>query len=473
MPVQRRGFLRLVAGAIGLAAAGSSVTGLPAALARPQLPGVRPTRRPARTLPKPTAALVTRWDADPWSRGSYSALPPGTSPSARRALAGLVLADRVVLAGEYASSNAPATTHGALASGDAAARRLLDRLDPDRVLVVGAGIAGAAAAARLRDAGVEVVVLEARERIGGRIHANTDWGAPIEMGAAWIHGITDNPVTTLARGAGLPLVPMDWENAITRDTVTGKPSPAADQSDAQLLDLMDELADAEPPLSTSTAGWLRNQGWSANRLHAWAQAVEISQEYGLDPAALGVRAFSEGDWQRGGDVLVGGDYATVVQQLLAGIEVRLRTPVTSVLPGRGGIVARGDSGLELSADGAIIAVPVALLQAGIPNLGPLPGPARTALAGLRTGSLEKVVLRYAEQWWGEVRAIGVVGGGAPGAPAGSQAALRWTELVSISDLVGFPAVVAFSGGSAARTRPASDASCVAEAVAALEAAFRD
>jgi hypothetical protein len=44
--------------------------------------------------------------------------------------------------------------------------------------------------------------------------------------------------------------------------------------------------------------------------------------------------------------------------------------------------------------------------------------------------------------------------------------------VSISDLVGFPGIVAFSGGRAARTRPASDAACVAEANAALQAAFR-
>lgn len=431
-----------------------------------------------RTLPTPVQALVTRWDVDPWSLGSYSALPVGSSGSARAVLADLLLGDRIALAGEYASVAAPATTHGALESGRLAARRLRRRRDPARVLVVGAGIAGAGAAQQLHEAGVAVTVLESRDRVGGRIHANTSWGAPVEMGAAWIHGVTGNPVTGLARSAGLSLVPMDWENAITRDTVTGRASPPADAADARLQDLMDELADAEPPARTSTAAWLRSAGWRSDRLNAWAQAVQITQEYGRDPAGLGVRAFSEGEWQRGGewqregDVLVGGNYGTIVNDLLDGIEVRLGSAVVSLTANTDGVVAELDSGERIQAEAAVVAVPLALLQRGRPRIQPWPAQAQRALGGLVTGNLEKVVLRYDEPWWGEVRAIGVVGGGVPGAPAGSQAALRWTEVVSLDDLLGFPALVAFSGGSAATTRPPSDAACVAEAVAALEAAFR-
>ena len=102
----------------------------------------------------------------------------------------------------------------------------------------------------------------------------------------------------------------------------------------------------------------------------------------------------------------------------------------------------------------------------------MPANVRSALRSLSTGSLEKVVLRYDEQWWGPEQVIGVVGGGVPGAPAGSLAALRWTEYYSLTKLVGFPALVGFSGGQAARTRPTSDAACVSEVTAALAAAFR-
>jgi len=100
-----------------------------------------------------------------------------------------------------------------------------------------------------------------------------------------------------------------------------------------------------------------------------------------------------------------------------------------------------------------------------------PAPVRSAIDALVTGDLEKVVLRYDEQWWGDHRVFGVVGGGATGAPTGSLAALRWTEFYSLTDVVGFPTLVGFSGGKSARKRPSRDSQCVKEATRALDAAF--
>jgi hypothetical protein len=93
------------------------------------------------------------------------------------------------------------------------------------------------------------------------------------------------------------------------------------------------------------------------------------------------------------------------------------------------------------------------------------------MADLRTGDLEKVVLRYDEAWWGDHKVIGVVGGGAAHAPAGTDAALRWTEFYPLTDVIGEPALMGLSGGLSARRRPRSDAACAAEAVAALDAAY--
>lgn len=102
----------------------------------------------------------------------------------------------------------------------------------------------------------------------------------------------------------------------------------------------------------------------------------------------------------------------------------------------------------------------------------MPKAVTAALRGLTTGNLEKVILRYDKQWWGDSQVLGIVGGGVSGAPDGSPASLRWTEFYSLTPLVGFPALVGFSGGLAARTRPASDAACASEAQARLAAAFR-
>ncbi|WP_231984474.1 FAD-dependent oxidoreductase, partial [Mycobacterium sp. E342] len=82
--------------------------------------------------------------------------------------------------------------------------------DARSVLIVGAGMAGLSAARSLADAGWPVRVIEARDRIGGRVHTDRDWGAPLEMGASWIHGTSDNPMVPLARQAQAKLVTTDY-----------------------------------------------------------------------------------------------------------------------------------------------------------------------------------------------------------------------------------------------------------------------
>lgn len=427
--------------------------------------------RPRRRVPTPTASLVTRWDTDTWSRGSYSSLPAGTSPAVRRTLADAILGGRIALAGEYASTAYPSTTTGAYLSGQHAARRLLDLVNARTAIVVGAGIAGAAAARGLRAAGLDVTVIEARDRVGGRIWSNDEWGVPVELGAAWIHGTRGNPIVPLARSAGLGLVPTDYDDAVARDTVTGLPSSKADARWSRLDVLLGQLGEAWPPKSLTVADWLLRKGWTSDRIDAWAAQVEVTQEYALDPTRLGVRATEEGAAYRGGDVLVAGGYATIVDDLLAGSDVRRGSAARSVASRGAKVDVALASGERLAADIAVVAVPLALVRAGLPKLPDMTRGVRTALRGLVTGVFEKIVLRYDEQWWGDHRVYGVVGGGAPGAPAGSAAALRWTEFYSLTDVLGFPALVGFSGGSSARSRPESDAACASEAQRALTAAF--
>ena len=72
---------------------------------------------------------------------------------------------------------------------------------PRKVCVIGAGISGLRAAELLTTAGFEVTVLEARDRIGGRIHQSSRFGPLIDLGASWIHGTQGNPFVHLAEKA--------------------------------------------------------------------------------------------------------------------------------------------------------------------------------------------------------------------------------------------------------------------------------
>jgi monoamine oxidase len=75
----------------------------------------------------------------------------------------------------------------------------------ERVLVVGAGIAGLTVANALAHGGVECLVLEARGRIGGRLHTVDLAGSPVDLGGSWIHMPGGgNPMHAFARLAGVP-----------------------------------------------------------------------------------------------------------------------------------------------------------------------------------------------------------------------------------------------------------------------------
>jgi monoamine oxidase len=80
------------------------------------------------------------------------------------------------------------------------------------VVVIGGGAAGIAAARRLQDAGVDCLLLDARDRLGGRIFTDTRSGYPLDLGAGWLHSANVNPWTEIAerQGKTVDKTPPPW-----------------------------------------------------------------------------------------------------------------------------------------------------------------------------------------------------------------------------------------------------------------------
>ncbi|KAL9672892.1 hypothetical protein QQ045_029145 [Rhodiola kirilowii] len=86
------------------------------------------------------------------------------------------------------------------------------------VIVIGGGISGVAAAHALSNASFEVLLLESRDRLGGRIHTDYSFGCPVDMGASWLHGVcNENPLAPLIRSLGLPLYRTSGDNSVLYD----------------------------------------------------------------------------------------------------------------------------------------------------------------------------------------------------------------------------------------------------------------
>src|ERR1700731_3725563 len=91
------------------------------------------------------------------------------------------------------------------------------------VAVIGAGAAGIGAARRLADKGsVSVLVLEARDRVGGRVHTIEPSGFPLDRGAEWLHSADRNPLSPIARDLGFRVHrrPPEWTTRLRRSGET-------------------------------------------------------------------------------------------------------------------------------------------------------------------------------------------------------------------------------------------------------------
>lgn len=291
--------------------------------------------------------------------------------------------------------------------------------DPD-VIIIGAGIAGLAAACELGRAGLSVVMLEARERIGGRIFAAHDAasGAEIALGAEFIHGKPAEIWQPLEQ-AGVERVEVEGR----KWCVSGGRICPCDFS-SQIDSILEQMDDSLPDESflDFLARCCPNPANDPRQEEAKQRVIGYVAGYdAADPAQVGVHWLVQG--MRAEEALDGerafrpkGGYGQLVelfrkQAASHNVVIRTGTVVERInwSPGRVEITAnQGGASSAFRATRAVITLPLALLKAPAGETGaveftpPLPQQKLDALDRLETGKVMRVVLRFRQRFWEKI-----------------------------------------------------------------------
>ena len=309
--------------------------------------------------------------------------------------------------------------------------------DPDRtsklsadVVVVGAGLSGLSAAKALADAGREVVVLEARDRVGGRLLNMTLGGATtVDVGGQWV-GSDHTRVQRLAAelgieifpqfGAGKNLLDVGGTRRLYRGTIprVGLRVLWDVFLARRRLDRLARGVSAGEPWAAERAAELDRQtlaGWCADNVR-----TEMAREliglacrtvWGAGPAELSMLhvlfyVSSAGGFDKlidteGGaqqDRLDGGAQSLPLRLAEAlGERIRLGTPVTKIAQGQSSATVAA-AGIEVEAGRVIVALPPALVST-IEFDPPLPERRRLLAEQLRPGRLTKCMALYERPFW--------------------------------------------------------------------------
>ncbi len=261
--------------------------------------------------------------------------------------------------------------------------------------MVGAGAAGVAAARHLHDAGRDVLLVEASDRVGGRAHsvALSRIGVTVDLGCGWLHSAKRNPWTALAESAGFtvdrasPKWGEQWrdlgfspgERQASGEAWQRWESAALAARDGPDRPLSDFVADDDPwrPMLDAISGYVNGAPLTRVSLHDWAAYED---------------AASDDNWA------VREGYGTLVAHHAAGVPARLSTPVTRI-DHRGRRLRLDTPSGVIETDRVILCVPTTVLaDGGIAFDPPLPAKAEAA-AALPLGLADKVFLHVDRPEW--------------------------------------------------------------------------
>jgi len=271
------------------------------------------------------------------------------------------------------------------------------------VVVIGAGMAGVAAARECARAGHDVVVVEATDRVGGRIHTDRDLcDIPVELGAEFIH--TDAADTLVEiEPAGLHLLRCNPADGFDMRIAGLRSADVyAHPSMARIGDLLGDVERWDGPDCTAEE-LLRARGVEGPA-RALAEQMLCLHPLG-DPhevSVVGLRDDRVVELERGVDHRVTEGYDALPTAMAIGLDVRFGFDVATVHWTADSVRVVAATGEELTAAAAVCTLPVGVLRSGAIGFEPdLPAAKWRALSFLEMGAVAKVVVRFTERFWDE------------------------------------------------------------------------
>lgn len=277
--------------------------------------------------------------------------------------------------------------------------------EPLDVIVIGAGLSGLAAAVALQAAGLRYTVVEARERLGGRVFTHP---AGVDLGASWLSGNVGSTVYEIAKEHGIELLPSDTARAELygpRGALPADEAAAVAAAWDAVEERIDELsaglraagraASYEALLGEALAGC---GAVHAARMRAMAEA-HTETLYASQASEISGAFFHEPP-NEGDEFVFAKGFGEVVKALAAQLApgaVQLKAAVREVrCEAAGGVAVRLADGRELCARAAICTLPLGVLKASAAGAGsapafapPLPEPQAGAIDRIGFGTLNK------------------------------------------------------------------------------------
>ena len=275
-----------------------------------------------------------------------------------------------------------------------------NKLKEERVIIIGAGISGLAAANILKQTSAEVIILEATDYIGGRIKTGWNLGAPFEYGAGWIHGPSpENPIKKLADQAGSSYFVTDDDSNELSDLFGNDVSPNTfDEIQEIWQEILYEIYD-DPKISfLDLINEYDEDIWKDPNVR-WIFSAYTEFDFGGPIDKISASLTREMSAFPEDDVVLTTGYNKITELLAQGTNIKLKSPVKKIDYKTDEITVYTKD-TKYQCDYVICSVSLGVLKASdIKFIPPLPDYMANSIKNIGYGSVTKLAIKFDNQFW--------------------------------------------------------------------------